>query len=40
MAWSEKAIERDEHDPLREYIPLPGGWEIQTKTKPTPEPRL
>jgi hypothetical protein len=24
-------IEQDEHDPSREYIPLPGGWEIQTK---------
>jgi hypothetical protein len=24
-------IEQDEMDPSREYIPLPGGWEIQTK---------
>jgi hypothetical protein len=24
-------IERDENDPTRLYIPLPGGWEIQTK---------
>jgi hypothetical protein len=25
------AIEHDPHDHSREYIPLPGGWEIQTK---------
>lgn len=24
-------IETDEHDPTRQYIPLPAGWEIQTK---------
>lgn len=24
-------IEHDDLDPTREYIPLPGGWEIQTK---------
>lgn len=24
-------IETDEYDPTREYIPLPGGWEVQTK---------
>ncbi len=24
-------IETDPDDPTREYIPLPGGWEIQTK---------
>jgi hypothetical protein len=24
-------IERDPSDPTREYIPLPGGWEVQTK---------
>lgn len=26
-------IESDKDDPTREYIPLPGGWEIQTKGK-------
>lgn len=26
-------IETDEHDPTRQYIPLPAGWEIQTKGK-------
>jgi hypothetical protein len=25
------AIEHDPHDHSREYIPLPGGWEVQTK---------
>lgn len=24
-------IEQDDEDPSREYIPLPGGWEVQTK---------
>jgi len=28
-----EAIENDKDDPTREYIPLPGGWEIQTKGK-------
>ncbi len=27
----ELQIERDPHDHSREYIPLPGGWEVQTK---------
>jgi len=25
------AIETDELDPTRQYIPLPGGWEVQTR---------
>ena len=31
-AWGRpSAIDRDDADPTREYIPLPCGWEIQTK---------